>query len=242
MSLASPGFAALSSGAVVAVTLWLLSRKACRARKPVLAVDMDEVIVGYLPAFIRFSNSMYGTCLSLHEFDSYFFWQVPGCNLPSRQASIERVHEFHGSPYFEKAVKPIEGAREALTSLQRYYELHIVTARQHSVADATHACLAEHFPGVFSGVHFGNHFGVSGKKVSKADLCRQIGAVAIIDDSLSHCCECAEAGIFAFVFGEYGWNRPRGDADQSWPNLVMRVPDWKAVHRALVAFQSWEGV
>ena len=34
-----------------------------KKRKPVLAVDFDEVCVGYLAAFIEFNNETYGTTL-----------------------------------------------------------------------------------------------------------------------------------------------------------------------------------
>ena len=72
----------------------------------------------------------------------------------------------------------------------------------------------EHFPGIFSDLHFGNHFGraaapgaAAKPKVSKPEMCRAIGAVALVDDSADYAAQCAEAGVPTVLFGEYGWNR-----------------------------------
>ena len=65
--------------------------------KPVLAVDLDECCCGYVPAFILFMNAKYGTSLALEDFTSYTFWEVPKCNLASREEAMDRVYEFHAS-------------------------------------------------------------------------------------------------------------------------------------------------
>ena len=41
-----------------------------KKRKPVLAVDFDEVCVGYLAAFIEFNNETYGTTLQFDDFQT----------------------------------------------------------------------------------------------------------------------------------------------------------------------------
>ena len=41
-----------------------------KKRKPVLAVDFDEVCVGYLAAFIEFNNETYGTTLVFADFET----------------------------------------------------------------------------------------------------------------------------------------------------------------------------
>lgn len=82
--------------------------------------------------------------------------------------------------------------------------------------------VAKHYPGIFTGLHFGNHFGTSGVKVaqelscrrrhvpcapspdspdtcsfgqvSKPEMCQRIGAVALVDDSLDYARQCSQAG------------------------------------------------
>ena len=160
------------------------------------------------------------------------FWEVPGCRLSTREEAIERVYAFHASQYF-RSIRPLPGAAAALTQLSRTHELHVVTSRQDDIADLTRACAAAHFPGLFAALHFGNHFGKSGAKRSKADMCREIGAVALIDDSPSHVAACAAAGVQSFLFGEYGWNVSAGPCSLVLTGRVSRVPNWRALLRAL---------
>ena len=288
-----------------------------RSGKPVLAVDLDEVCCGYLPAFIKFNNSRHGTTLTPDDFTSYSFWEVAKCKLASRvldldhgtsgfspsalttsfrpsnpeavgsspaiagEAAIARVYEFHASEYFDD-IEPLVGADHCMhagtraadaserglrfmhpsrppyythieyksTRILSRWELKPASRCSRSVSNCTwsprarcrvslpgpgrlpSACPASllsssrgietrrcrrqadieaktrafvetHFPGLFTGLHFGNHFGRSGVKTSKPDMCARIGAVALIDDSLDYAHQCAQAGIPAFLFGNY---------------------------------------
>ena len=85
------------------------------------------------------------------------------CGITKAQAT-DRVYEFHASPYF-KQLKPIPGAYEGLLKLSADFELHVVTSRQKDIQEETVRCIEEHFPGLFTGTHFGNHYGKTGKKV-----------------------------------------------------------------------------
>jgi hypothetical protein len=46
--------------------------------------------------------------------------------------------------------------------------------------------LGRHYPGVFDDVLFGNHYGTTGAKMGKPEMCSSIGAVCLIDDSLKY--------------------------------------------------------
>ena len=61
--------------------------------------------------------------------------------------------------------------------------------------------------------------------MSKPELCRQIGAVALIDDSIDYARECADDGIPVFLFGKYAWN---ACAEELSP-LITRVHTWRMV-------------
>lgn len=192
--------------------------------KPVLAVDLDECCCGYLPAFIKFSNATCGTKLELEDFTSYMFWEVPKAKLADRDAATERVYAFHASKYFDQ-IEPFSDAKIALGVLKERFELHVVTSRQADIEDQTREFVEKHFPGVFTELHFGNHFGREGKKTSKPDMCAKIGAVALIDDSIDYARQCAEAGLPVFLFGQYGWNR----SSQPLSPLITRVHTWRMV-------------
>lgn len=80
---------------------------------------------------------------------------------------------------------------------------------------------------MFRQVAFGNHWGLEGKKIRKVDLCRELGASVLIDDSLIYAREVASVGIKALLFdleGTYMWNK-----SDALPLGVTRVFGWDDV-------------
>jgi len=230
---------AMDARSLGAATLLLLVSIAARAKlgdveesaaghtgKPVLAIDLDECCCGYVPAFIKFMNTNHRTRLELEDFTSYMFWEVPKCGLASREEATDRVYEFHASRFFAQ-IEPLRGAKIALDHLKQHFELHVVTSRQADIEPQTRAFVEEHFEGTFTGLHFGNHFGRSGAKISKPDMCAKIGAVALLDDSLDYARQCAAADLPVFLFGDYAWNR--GRPGEKLDPRITRVANWRMV-------------
>ena len=158
------------------------SLRARLPRKPVLALDIDEVLAQFLPALIRFHNATYKTSLTLKDFHSYWFCKVWG---GTNEEATEKVHAFFESAFFT-GIEPMPGAKEALAKLKVKYDFCIVTSRQHIIAENTiqwsavyqnlldlfltltaNTCrLDTHFPDLFAGssvpksnrIMFGNHW------------------------------------------------------------------------------------
>ena len=85
---------AVIGGLVAAVALLCIfhfTKPKPKKRKPVLAVDFDEVCVGYLAAFIEFNNETYGTTLVFADFET--------CAL-SRFVRPPLVHSLRSSGVF----------------------------------------------------------------------------------------------------------------------------------------------
>ena len=138
------------------------------------------------------------------------------------------MHEFFNTSHFEN-IKVVPGALEGLKQLRDLgFDLVVVTSRQLVIQEATKVWLAKHFPSdTFQQVVFGNHWGREGRKIKKVDLCKQLGASVLIDDSLSYCNEVAEAGIKALLFdlhGGYNWNKS-GEMVLG----VTRINSWQEV-------------
>jgi len=222
------GIATLLLAAVLA--RFMFPRRASKCGKPVLAVDLDECCCGYVAQYCKFSNAKHGTQLCVEDFHSYKFWKVSQARLPTREAAVERVYEFHASKQFA-SLEPMHGARIALDVLKERFELHVVTSRQTDIEAQTREWVATHFPAVFTALHFGNHFGkpdARGKvpSVSKPEMCARIGAVALLDDSLDYARQCASAGIPVFLFGDYPWNQLKA-GEPPLDAMVTRVPNWR---------------
>lgn len=105
-----------------------------------------------------------------------------------------------------------------------------MTSRQHAIESRTREWVNKHFPGVFREIAFGNHWSKEGKVTTKKQLCLELGACALVDDSLGYATEVNDAGLLAVLFdfnGTYGWNKTAdGKTD---PPGVRRVQDWDQV-------------
>lgn len=222
---------------------------------PIVAVDVDEVLAHFIPALAEFHNEAYGTTLGHDDFGDYAFHNVWGGTAAECTAKMEL---FYLSRHFKQGLKPVDGAMEGLLWLKAATgcELHIVTARQHSLEPATRQWVDQFYPGVFTSLTFGNHYGLEGKKKSKPQMCRDIGALCLIDDSQIYAGQCAEEGIPCVLFGNYAWNshhdKPGGAgwiqsaATSQYQHLVRRASDWgeaRELLRALVmqALQASSG-
>lgn len=209
--------------------------------KPVVAVDIDEVLAFFIPALANFHNFNYGTSLTSENFVSYQFHEVWG---GSKEECSSKVELFFESTHFE-TIEPIPGAFEALKKLQADFDLQIVTARQHKQEQLTREWVGKYFPDIFTAFHFGNHYATSGRSRSKPEMCAEIGALLLIDDNFIYATQCAKVGIPVILFGDYAWNRhgevgsatDHGTSGDPTPaasssgsgDLIQRVSSWDDV-------------
>jgi uncharacterized HAD superfamily protein len=201
-------------------------------KKPVLAVDIDEVLAHFMPALLAFHNNVFETAYTSENMFSYNFHLVWGGTADDCSDKMDR---FFSSSFFH-GIQPVEGAKDALTKLGEKFDLQIVTSRQLKLEIETREWIQTHFGGVFSEVHFGNHYAREGVSRKKSEICREIAAVGLIDDSFSYACDCAHAGLPVILFGDYAWNRA-GDVlelnvDSGLPGgkcLVARAFSWEQV-------------
>ncbi len=192
--------------------------------REVLALDVDEVLFPFVAEFAPWHNECYGTSVQFGDFYTYEFEDVLKIPL---SAVIERVHEFLEARDIHRKAQPLDYAREAVEKLGSQYELVAITARHPQYRLITNEFLKAHFGDYFSNIVLvGHHGNMPNGLQTKAAVCQEIGAVTLVDDSVSHVTTCAEAGIPAVLFGDYRWNQ----ADQAdLPALVTRCRDWQAV-------------
>lgn len=189
-------------------------------KRKTIAVDIDEVLILHNAALARLHNKLFET---EHTVDDYHddwpaLWGVDR-EEAERRADIWR----ESKEWIDRHEQVIEGALEGLTKLKEHYNLVIVTGRSKNVAEFTEKWLEETFPDVFSEVHF---IGIweEGKGRTKAEICKQIQASYIIEDSMEQARKCAQIGVETLLFGDYNWNQIK-----ELPKNITRVADWKAV-------------
>ncbi len=191
--------------------------------KPIIAIDIDDVLADYAAGFVAFSNQRWGTNLTLDDYDEHWgnVWKV----------DIEEIRRRATTIHDERLVKTLTHRSEAvpvLEYLSKSFDIVVVTSRRIQNKDDTLAWLRTHYPMIstetvtFSG--FFDTIKEGSIHQTKGDIIASLGARYMIDDQLKHCLSSAEQGVEALLFGDYAWNQ--------MPNLpasVTRVHDWGGV-------------
>jgi uncharacterized HAD superfamily protein len=184
-----------------------------------IGVDLDEVLADFLSAFIEYHNAAYKTSLAREQFCSYRFWETWG---GTREEAIRKVYDFHETPYF-KNMKPIAGSQEAVGVLKERNDLIIVTSRQDDIAKATRTWISQHFPNVFSDIHFTNHYSQNGGVTTKKQICDAAKVDLLIEDILEYALDCLSPKRKILLL-DCPWNRAA-----ELPQGIHRVHCWEEI-------------
>lgn len=188
--------------------------------KPVLALDMDEIMFPFMKYLLEFVNQRDQAQWSAEHFHTFDFEDVWGGTRTEATATVDSFFDQLG-----EHPEPIEGSVSAIATLAEMFSLYVVTARHDSLEDATMSWLKAHFPDSFDGVHLCNLYNENQDVVrSKVDVCVQLDAVALVDDSLQNVTDVAATGSNGILFGDFAWNRAT-----HLPARVTRVADWQGV-------------
>lgn len=193
-------------------------------KKPIIAVDVDEVLSVGAQAFVDFSNTRWGTRLTINDIDEDWckMWQV------DKAEALRRSKEYHESGVIS-TFTAYDAALPVLEHLKNDYSLVITTSRNRLVSSETRAWLNERYPGIFDEVYFSGIFDChSGYEdaatCTKASLHKKIGASYVIDDQPKHCIGAVGVDARAILFGNYAWNR-----EVDLPAGVTRCDNWEEV-------------
>lgn len=189
--------------------------------KPVIAVDVDEVLCIMCSHFCKFLKEQYGQTFREKDFMTYDWFKIVG---GGERDFSEKMCKYYGEEHYLNA-KIMPNCIQVLQELSQFYEFKVVTARLPSLQKNTIRWLKKYFPNIFSEIYFTR----SGRKsVSKAEICRRIDAKYIIDDSLSNAMSCSRV-CKVFLFGKYAWNQ-----SSSVPPKVKRVNSWQQIYKLLM--------
>lgn len=189
--------------------------------KEVIATDIDEVLFPFVAEFAGWHNQEYGTDLSFGDFKSYEFQEVIGVSIPE---TVHRVHSFLSVDHGHATVSPLEKSQEAVATLGEDYRLAAVTARHPQFEDPTLHYILQYYQGQITDLTLVGHKETLETVRTKAEVCLEIGAIALIDDSVQHVVGCVEAGVEGLLFGDYPWNQI-----EELPKGVVRCPNWSGV-------------
>jgi len=193
--------------------------------KPIIAVDVDDVLGDQITAIRLFANKQYGHNHTAEDFlvpgEYWGYWNsIWGVDSEEGDRRLAEYLASGGNAHIE----PAADAAAVLEKLQKCFELVIITARQVEYADESKEWLERYFPAMFSDVHFVSRL-ADGTRVPKAVIAKRINASYLIDDNYEHCELAVHEGIECLLFGSYGWNQQFVDL----PTGMTRVKDWLAV-------------
>jgi len=193
-------------------------------KKPIIAVDVDDVLASSAEDFVAYSNKKWGTRLTVDDYTEHWaeMWGVDQKELQKRAQHIYKSG-------IQKSFRRFDEAETVLRELANKYDLVITTSRHRLVQKSTLEWLDRHFKGIFSEIHFAGiwdagHETLHALNLTKADLHQRLGVAYMIDDHPKHCFAAANVGVQALLFGDYKWNR-----DTNLPKNVTRVKDWQSV-------------
>lgn len=184
-----------------------------------IAVDIDEVLFPFAEQFIKHHNSTYGTDHIVEEFLTYEFQHIIQQDF---EETVRRIFEVTEQECLH--IEPIEHSVDAIKSLGSKYNLEIISARHPDHEKPIRSWIEKHYGNSFGGINFVGHPGYMESYRSKAEVCEDLGAIALVDDSALHVRTCAEKGIEGILFGNYPWNKTA-----ELPADVSRCFDWVAV-------------
>jgi 5'(3')-deoxyribonucleotidase len=195
--------------------------------KPIIAVDIDEVLSPLHAPFLNYHNKEYGTEYAYPDTQGrYYLQEFTGETFEQAE---RKIHDFVDHESFAELVIPLPGAIEAAKRLKaKGYRLIVVTSRQPFYDQVTKDFIAEHFPDVFEAVHFIPYYLGSALTpgAAKVEICQDLGVQYLIEDNLETAKLAGKAGIEAILFGEYHWNK-----QAILPANVTRCKDWAAVEK-----------
>jgi len=189
-------------------------------KRPIIAIDIDDVLFPFNANLLDWHNLVHGSNLALGDYTSFRLEDIWG---GTKAEATDKIGEFQRYPGSLEG-GPLPGALEAIRQLKDRFALVVVTSRQVAITIETKIWLHQYFPDVFSGVYFANYHNEREPRLTKSELCQQLGIEMLVDDHLDYVTECAGQGMKAILFGDYPWNQ----AD-NLPEGVSRAGGWDEV-------------
>jgi 5'(3')-deoxyribonucleotidase len=201
-------------------------------KRPILAIDIDDVLSVTAESFIAFSNERWGTNLTLDNYTEHWaeMWQVEY----GTQEFADRVVIVNESKIFGQYARK-SSAEQVLQKLHTKFRIVAVTSRRKLIATETRAWIGEHFKGVIDEILFAGIYDTDDDspetvherlRATKADILSKLQADYFIDDHPKHCVAAASIGVPTIVFGHYPWNK-----DIKLSKGMTRCADWPEVER-----------
>lgn len=180
------------------------------SQKPMIGLDMDDVLCHYVPFLLYWHNETHGTSFSMMDMKFHQLTELWG---GTHAESERKIHEFSKTTMY-KNLPCIKGCFQHLKALQDQFDFVVVTARNATCAHETETWLNKHLPNLIQQVqycsrHDEHEQNGQPRVATKADICRQLNVTAMIDDSYLNAKHCSVVVKHVALFNhqmKYPWS------------------------------------
>lgn len=205
-------------------------------QKPIIAIDIDDVLTHSAEAVIEFSNTRWSAGVTLDDYDEDWrkLW---GLTAPEQEAEMHRrAQEIRDAEVIGEGLIPRQGAERVLNLLRQNARVFAVTSRRRAVEPATRRWVEKHFGNAIEEFHFAGIYDDDSKRHStldsriaatKHDILSRVCPDYFIDDQVKHCEAALKLGIKTIIFGDYLWNKDINIEREG----AVRCANWRDVEK-----------
>lgn len=200
--------------------------------KPIIAIDIDDVLSLSAEGLVAYTNERWGTHLKVEDYGEDWgkMWQIEH----DTEEMEKRAEEVHAVGVFGRT-DPKDDAKRVLEKLHESFRITLVTSRRRRLSEETDAWIQKHFYGVIDDIVYAGIYDRDGGRLTKhherlaatkQNVLRELSPAYFIDDQLKHCYAATELNIRTILFGGYSWNQ-----DPNLPKNIMRCRTWLEVEK-----------
>lgn len=192
-----------------------------------IAIDLDEVLAGTFEiALSVHKQKWYLHHLKFEDLVDHEWRRINNVWI-DKEKRLSIWREFLGSNLVVDQVRPIEWSLIAIDRLfQKWFELHIITARPNNLHKKTYSWLNKYFKNKFNKVHF-----VTTPEniwTPKFEICKKMWINTIIEDNVDYAMELANNDIKVIIL-EKPWNKNNTEKHDN----IVRVKNWGEIIKYL---------
>jgi 5'(3')-deoxyribonucleotidase len=168
-------------------------------KKPVIVFDFDDTLLYTTRGFVDWYNATYKTFLRYEDIVS----DVATFLGVTRDAELGLWGDYFSSSTFS-TLQPTPCLVDVLRALHVNYELILLTNRELEFKESLYVWVNTYVPNMFSRIIFARDF-PEGKK-PKGEVCKEMGAICLVDDEPWNLVSAKENGVHPIVF-DAPWNQ-----------------------------------
>jgi len=190
--------------------------------KKIITIDCDNVLCDSARTFLDRYNEKFWEDVSFDAMTKPYIHEIKDFTHFDRENPIELYIEFFVWAHEHSMMRVFPWAQEWVKKLlEKEYELHVLTGRVDAQKDATIAWVEKYFPWCFEAIHFTND--MTEKKRPKWAICKELGAIAHLDDFYHYAESIIQYDIPVYLF-DAPWNQKEKDAKG-----IERIAWWSKV-------------